>query len=1463
MKRIEHAKDALVAEGRKVLFAQGYTALDIKGITAACGMATGTFYSYFPGKKEFALAIVANVVAESREEIVRDLESGGSLRDTLSRIAVLFDRYREKVGAVYWQIPLTQEESAAVGDDLLESAKTLARRALGKSTERLRPAPGVSAEDVDAYVAQYLVATGTVGAIPFDDFFSCLTALLVADLPAEPCTSGNDIVYVIDARTRELLFANDDAVAHAPEAGKGYQGRTCFSFFVGRDSPCEGCQMPRIASGTTDEAYGSDPLTGERRHLTGFRTRWSGHDAVVMRVRDAAGGSRAQGGDALTVDFLRRMARMIPGSVAVYLLRGGALETIYTSADLPGILGMNAADYGTATGADAFDIVYPADAPALREALAKCLESSSDIDAFYRVRHVTRGFDWVHAKGTICGRVDGCPALVCSFSNASVETDIYQELLDNTDRSITVIDRATHELLYANGLARRGFAGAFEAGLTCYAAQGQCGPCEPCVLDGVRAGVDLEINRLNARSGHWERITGRRIGWCGHDAFVVFVDDINDLKLIEQEANHQRHMYEAAVENAELVVWEYEAENHRMIMSDNAFTLRDRARYGISKVVEDVPRSIARLIADEDVESYYEMFRKIDEGADLASCTVWYKHLPGMEPRCMSITLRNEFDSDGRPTRAYGVGQNVTARETMRRRYELAFDELSRAYPHSIASFHLNLTKNLVGGGKSKIPSVLKQQESGTADGYFAAFAKLLTDEPTKRWFLENFDRERLLKRFEEGQTQISFEYPIIYDDGTRHWREGLLVLARNPETGDVEGVTYALDIDESKNAELMIRVLSREVFGFVILLDMRTGMIVSGGDTQGGGKEHYENEDYTTAMVEALRRMMPPEILDQSIRAHSIESIRNRLAHHRSFDLSFQTREGRYLHWRIAYADRKNEIVLIMREDITEVANEEQARIRELEGERRARQHAVALLQSILDTAPTAMFWKDRNRRFEGANKAFLDFYEFGSLDDILGKNDEDMGWHPNPGPFKSDEERVIEEGMSTHRVPGECMSRGRLCHIVASKSPRYENGEIVGLVGNFEDVTSEFEHAAEVEKLNSELKGALDEAERANAAEQAFLSSMSHDMRTPLNGIIGFTDLARRTDDIARKQEYLDKIDVSGRLMLDLVNDVLDLSKIESGKMELRPEPFSGRELFDAIVDSLRLSAEKRGITLTVELDETYPRFINADRLRVQQIALNLLSNAIKYTPDGGAVRFEVRRLEARDDGMNTLLEVSDNGIGMSEMFQRRMFEPFSQEHQSRMYGTQGTGLGLSIVRSIVDLMSGRIECDSELGRGTTFDVYLPIEPADVGRPDNGASYAGASGAISGMHILLCEDNQLNAEIAETILRERGEAVVDHARDGEEGLRMFVGSRPGAYDAVLMDLRMPVMDGLEATRAIRALDRPDAKTVPIVAMTADAFAEDVERCLDAGMNDHVAKPIDPGRLFAVLGALAGTRGR
>ena len=817
---------------------------------------------------------------------------------------------------------------------------------------------------------------------------------------------------------------------------------------------------------------------------------------------------------------------------------------------------------------------------------------------------------------------------------------------------------------------------------------------------------------------------------------------------------------------------------------------------------------------------------------------------------------------DGRRAFVHYI-DDVTAQETMKRRYEMAFDDLARAYPNSLGTFHLNLTKNWVGEGKSPLDFVLKQQESGTADGYFAEFSKLIADDKKKAWFLDTFDREKLIRDFEMGRTQISFEYPIIYADGTRHWREGLLTLARNPTTGDIEGVTYAIDIDDRKASETMSKALIRDVFDFIILLDMKTGMIINGGGTERDARERYEDEDYETAMRAALEAMMPPESLDAAIEAHSLENIRERLAHDSAFEVTLSTTDHRLLHWRIIYADREQDVVLIMRENITEVAKNEQQRISELEKERQARQHTSALLQSILDTVPTSVFWKDKDRRFEGANRAFLDFYEFDSLDDILGKNDEDMGWHPDPSPYKNDEFRVIEDGVSTHRVPGEYMSRGKLCHIVASKSPRYENGEIVGLVGSFEDVTKEYERDEEITRLNADLSDALDKAEAANAAEQTFLSNMSHDMRTPLNGIIGFTELALSTDDHDKRQDYLGKIDASGELMLSMVNDVLDMSKIESGKMELRPEPIDSHELFDTILDTVILSAQKRNIELKTRIDEKVPRFVNADPLRLQQIALNLLSNAIKYTPDGGSVSYVVQMVDPSSScGCNTRLTVQDNGIGMSEEFQERMFEPFSQEHQSRMYGTQGTGLGLSIVRSITEIMGGHIDVRSKLGKGSTFDVYLPIEAAEVGN-DSGLAghHATRVGSISGRKILLVEDNKMNAEIAETILRERGGALVDHARDGREGLDLFEASDIGQYDAVLMDVRMPVMDGLAATRAIRALDRPDATTVPIVAMTADAFAEDIQSCIDAGMDSHLAKPIDPRLLFSTLSQLFDKR--
>ena len=397
--------------------------------------------------------------------------------------------------------------------------------------------------------------------------------------------------------------------------------------------------------------------------------------------------------------------------------------------------------------------------------------------------------------------------------------------------------------------------------------------------------------------------------------------------------------------------------------------------------------------------------------------------------------------------------------------------------------------------------------------------------------------------------------------------------------------------------------------------------------------------------------------------------------------------------------------------------------------------------------------------------------------------------------------------------------------------------------------DVTKQYEaEHAQIDKLNA----AMLEAEHANVAKSMFLSSMSHDLRTPLNGIIGFTDLAIRETDTGKKQDYLGKIKSSGALLLDLVNDTLELSRIESGKYVLDPEPVVSRELAGTVVTALRPSAELKGVSLLADPSQFPADTVWADRLKLQKIYLNLVSNAIKYTPVGGTVCVSVHRLEPPVDGNNRRIIVEDNGIGISEEFLPKLFEPFSQEHRPEAAHVAGTGLGLSIVKRIVDLMGGTIRVRSAVGVGTRFEVDLPLKLVQkMGQAQK--TDAAQSESLAGKTILLCEDNYLNTEIATILLTEKG-LVVDAAQNGREGLEKFSASAPGKYAAILMDIRMPVMDGYEATRALRALDRADAARVPVIAMTGDAFEEDIRQAHEAGMDDHLTKPIDPDRLFAVL---------
>ena len=395
--------------------------------------------------------------------------------------------------------------------------------------------------------------------------------------------------------------------------------------------------------------------------------------------------------------------------------------------------------------------------------------------------------------------------------------------------------------------------------------------------------------------------------------------------------------------------------------------------------------------------------------------------------------------------------------------------------------------------------------------------------------------------------------------------------------------------------------------------------------------------------------------------------------------------------------------------------------------------------------------------------------------------------------------------------------------------------------------DITEEMRQERERSAI---LQDALEKAQRADAMKTEFLSNVSHDMRTPLNAVLGYANLAREAENRAQVTEYLSKIDKAGNILLSLVNDTLDLSKIESGEITLKPQPIQYGEVVKKAEATIAPLAEKKNVRLIIDESRAARVPICVDALRLQEIVLNLLSNAVKFTPPGGQVFFSVECVKLDDDVVHDKVTVRDTGCGMKPDYIPKMFEPFSQERQTA--DTEGSGLGLSIVKKLVDLMGGRIEVNSEPGRGTEFTVWLDIKRAQL-PPKAPEQVSGGGGELRGRRVLLAEDNAMNTEIARAILASRGIETVC-AENGSEACRIFAASAPGDIDAVLMDIRMPVMNGYDAARAIRAMDRPDAASVPIVAMSADAFDDDIRACLDAGMNGHVAKPIVPELLFEKL---------
>ncbi len=495
---------------------------------------------------------------------------------------------------------------------------------------------------------------------------------------------------------------------------------------------------------------------------------------------------------------------------------------------------------------------------------------------------------------------------------------------------------------------------------------------------------------------------------------------------------------------------------------------------------------------------------------------------------------------------------------------------------------------------------------------------------------------------------------------------------------------------------------------------------------------------------------------------------------------------------------------------------------------------------------------WSDEFRRMLGYHGTddFPDVLE--SWSDLL---------HPD------NREHVLKEfgetisdysGQKTYDVEYRLLTknRGYRWYRAVGKPIRRPDGSPITYIGVFIDITKQKEMMQELAQQRESLSAALEEANQANKAKTAFLANMSHEIRTPMNAIIGLDRIVLNDPGISETtREHVEKIGLSAQHLLSIINDILDMSRIESGRVTVKNEEFSLAKALDQVNTIISGQCRDKGIAYECLVKGAVSDYYIGDDMKLRQVMINILGNAVKFTPPGGSIRFVVEAI-ARYKGRSTLrFIISDTGVGMSQDFLPKLFDAFSQEDSSSTNRFGSTGLGMAITKSFVELMNGTISVESEKQKGTTFTVTVTLTDSDHKNAED-AKLVRVTADLKNRRILLAEDVTVNAEIMMMVLSMR-EIHADHAENGRIAVEMFEEHEEGYYDAVLMDMRMPEMDGLEATRRIRAMNRPDAKSIPIIALTANAFDEDVQHSMQAGLNAHLSKPVDPDVLFETLEGL------
>lgn len=1151
---------------------------------------------------------------------------------------------------------------------------------------------------------------------------------------------------------------------------------------------------------------------------------------------------------------LAHVINSIPGGIAAYDFNDMQNpRRLFCSDGVAKLFGCSDAADLQHYAANPWSMVFKEDYQRVYDAFQHMFISSDTLDLSYRITRKDQVLEWVHLNGKAINGI-----FYAVFTGMSDEAKLFQQISNEAAQGIYVIDKKNHDLLYYNENVELFLTGKNNAwGKKCYTAlHDKQTPCTFCPLSMIK---NIEKpQELTFSNGKSYEIRAKELEWNGLPAYTLFINDITDKITSSRKTEQLEQFYQTLVQNLPggIAVIRFDMAKKQMLpeyisegfaamtgmSTDEAYALyKNDATAGVHP--DDLDYIIGRL--NQHLKKHLDTCESIYRLRKKDGSYIWIKNNSSLILRPNEIPLIYAVYSD--------ITKEIEAQNKLRQKYnDLLLRQQNYPLSNEILSGYCDITANRILRIYDKTGIDPLQKFGFERQNFFKGLATLIESPEERQHFLNTFLNAPLLEKFAQGINSQELECFIrMPHDNSGHYLKCVINMIESPDNGHTIGVLSVLDLTQFKINDQISMHLAHAHYDFIATCDFNSDSYQLFFTNSKANLMPPEQGSYSENIVAFLQTFTVPKDREFCMEMFDPANMQRRLYHENSYSFHYSLKDEQghiYTKNMIVFLiDQRLNKVGMARADITDYVREQRALLNTLA-------YTFEQLSIInLVTKEFTMYTRksvlqnlspykcaDFNRALHKLSLPYTKLAadetaaEKFSLPVILSRLAEKpqgyeftLPYLANDGSEKNKQINVLWGDEGHHTI---CLVRCDVTDIISAEK-----------------------------NSRSVLQNALDLAQEANRAKTDFLSAMSHDIRTPMNAIIGMTDLA--LDDLDNRQhlsEYLDIIKSSSSHLLTLINDILDMSRIEKGKLKLARTSFNLSVEIDRFCSRYQLLMDKNSLNFLHNAELLHCNCIG-DTAQLQRIWDNLVSNACKFTPPGGTVTFSACELPSDNERLGWYkFTISDTGIGIDSESLQHLFDPFFRSSDVISKHIEGSGLGLAIVKNIVDYKGGTISVTSRQGEGTTFTVTLPLHfdtaaEHPVEKPTH--TFGSADFDFSGKSLLLAEDHPINQKVAELILEKTG-AAVTIVENGLQCTELFTGSAKGSFDAILMDIQMPVMNGYEAAQAIRSSTHPQSATIPIIAMTANAFAEDIKNALSAGMNAHIAKPIDPQKLYETLAA-------